>query len=208
MTPRRTCSWSSTASSRDFGASPPRRPGSSGSPATSPPITSVGRAEAGATRAAAVGARPPCAFTPRTSAGRRGCGLRAGVPGERREKKRDLFILAVLEEMTIPEVAAALAIPLEQPTRASGPCAPISRARSSPPQAMTEDERAAVDVLARARRASSPRASDEERVRRAIGAALEPGAVGRPATVAPRGPTWAARLLAVGAMAAASGGVG
>jgi RNA polymerase sigma-70 factor, ECF subfamily len=28
------------------------------------------------------------------------------------DKKRDLFILAVLEEMTIPEVAAALAIPL------------------------------------------------------------------------------------------------
>ena len=32
----------------------------------------------------------------------------AGLDG----KKRDLFILAVLEEMTIPEVAAALAIPL------------------------------------------------------------------------------------------------
>jgi hypothetical protein len=39
---------------------------------------------------------------------------------------------------------------------------------------MTDDRRTSTDLLARARRAWSPRAADAERVRRAIGAALGP----------------------------------
>jgi hypothetical protein len=63
------------------------------------------------------------------------------------------------------------------------------------------------DVLARARQAWSPNAADQERVRRAIGAALAAGAP-MPDPTAARSARWGTRLLAAGTIAAASGGIG
>jgi hypothetical protein len=76
---------------------------------------------------------------------------------------------------------------------------------------MTDDKPALSDVLARAQRARSPSASDAERVRRAIGAALAGGAgtgdaTGTRAASPPAG--WASRILLVSAIAGASAGVG
>jgi hypothetical protein len=73
---------------------------------------------------------------------------------------------------------------------------------------MTSDGRDPADVLARARRDWSPRAGDAERVRRAVGVALATGAGGSATAGPPGAPTWTARILVAGAIAAASGGVG
>jgi hypothetical protein len=72
---------------------------------------------------------------------------------------------------------------------------------------MTNQERRAANVLERAQRASSPSAADAGRVQRALVAAL---AAGTPAPRMPglRAPRWAARLLAAGTIAAASGTIG
>jgi len=72
---------------------------------------------------------------------------------------------------------------------------------------MTDNGRRAADVLAGARRAWSPSVADQERVRRAIGAALAGTAPGRPPAAAPRA-SWGPRLLAAATIAAASGGIG
>ena len=69
-------------------------------------------AQTGAARAPGLGARAPRSRAARTGRRRGGRGVRGGFLAGLDHKKRDLFILAVLEEMTIPEVAAALAIPL------------------------------------------------------------------------------------------------
>ena len=75
---------------------------------------------------------------------------------------------------------------------------------------MTDDKPTSSEVLARAQRAWSPSATDAERVRRAIGAALLGGTTtGAGARHAgPPAPAWASRLLVAGAIAAASGGAG
>ena len=73
---------------------------------------------------------------------------------------------------------------------------------------MTDDERRAADVLAGARRAFSPSAADQERVRRAIGAALAATAPGPAPAAAPRVAGWGPRLLAAATIAAASGAIG
>jgi hypothetical protein len=72
---------------------------------------------------------------------------------------------------------------------------------------MTDDGRKA-DVLRRARRAWSPDAADQERVRRAIDAALAAGAPANLPPAAPRNAGWGARLLAVVTIAGVSGGIG
>jgi len=73
---------------------------------------------------------------------------------------------------------------------------------------MTPDGRDAAEVLARARQAWSPRAADQERVRRAIGAALTAGAAASVPTPPLRAARWGTRLLAAWTIAVAGGGVG
>ena len=73
---------------------------------------------------------------------------------------------------------------------------------------MTGDGRKAEDLLARARAAWSPSAADQERVRRALGAALAAGAPSAAPSAAPGAAGWSARLLAAATIAAASGGIG
>jgi len=72
---------------------------------------------------------------------------------------------------------------------------------------MTDNGRRASDILAGARRAWSPSEADQDRVRRAIGAALPGTAPGRAPAAAPRA-GWGPRLLAAATIAAASGGIG
>jgi hypothetical protein len=73
---------------------------------------------------------------------------------------------------------------------------------------MTDDKPTPSELLARARRAWSPRATDAERVRRAIGAALLGDTTTGAAHAGPPAPAWASRLLVAGVIAAASGGAG
>jgi hypothetical protein len=73
---------------------------------------------------------------------------------------------------------------------------------------MTDKERNAADLLVRARRGWSPSAADQERVRRAIGAASAVATPGSVPTVVPRAAVWGARLLAAATIAVASGGAG
>jgi hypothetical protein len=77
---------------------------------------------------------------------------------------------------------------------------------------MNDGRDSSSDLLARARRAWSPRATDTERVRHSIAAALAGTAgAGRP-TAGARAPaptpTWVSRFLVAGTIAAASGGLG
>jgi len=73
---------------------------------------------------------------------------------------------------------------------------------------MTDNGRRAADVLAGARRAWSPSVADQERVRRAIDAALPATAPGRPPASVPRAAGWGPRLLVAATIAAASGAIG
>jgi hypothetical protein len=73
---------------------------------------------------------------------------------------------------------------------------------------MTGDGQKAADFLAGARRALSPSAADQARVRRALGEALVGGTAEGANPAAPRASGWGARLLAAGTIAAASGGMG
>jgi hypothetical protein len=73
---------------------------------------------------------------------------------------------------------------------------------------MTKHELTSADVVAQVHRAWSPRATDAERVRRAIDVALAGGVGGDTATSPQHAWSWTARVIAAGAIAAASGGAG
>ena len=142
-------------------------------------------AQAGAARASGLRACPSRSWTPRASGGRRGGGVRGDFLAGLDDKRRDLFILAVLEEMTIPEVAAALSIPSTPRTRACARCAPTSNARWS---AIDHDRRRTrgIEVLGAGTPGLVTRPADARA--RAAGDRRRAGCRPRPAGAAPGGP--------------------
>ena len=88
-------------------------------------------------------------------------------------KKREVFLLAFVEEMTVPEVAAALSIPLNTAyTRLRRAQSRIPARAGAPQRCRTADDPAMKEVLDQARRGWSPGAADAARVRRAVNGAL------------------------------------
>ncbi|HEY4392954.1 MAG TPA: hypothetical protein VGP64_02780 [Polyangia bacterium] len=73
---------------------------------------------------------------------------------------------------------------------------------------MTDDGQKPADILGQARRAFSPSAADQARVRRAIDGSLAGSMADSAPPPARRASGWGARLLAAGAIAAVSGGIG
>ena len=201
--PRRSSS-SSTADCRPFAARRPSAPGCSGSCGTSPSSTG-GDWPASRPRPKRRRTEP---VQPGPSALERAQDKEAAAFVQRflarlNDKKREIFVLAVLEEMNIVDVAAALSIPLNtaytrlRSVRADFQKALARQVTPRPIRKAIDDHTGPTDeltMLARARAGLSPSPADAQRVRASLVAALA-APVNVAPDAAPSGSGQGARLV-------------